>query len=123
MEQHVVLTQSALEDDIAARIGAAQPLEALAGLLQAPLALGVIDGGARPVGIAGGVEPYAPHDALAHLDRERLLEHVQPDAVVSDQHRHRALEAIDPIERFPLAHSSWPRVAGAARRLTGLVAT
>src|SRR3989449_4536908 len=59
MEQQVVLTRSALEDDIAARIGAAQPLEALAGLLQSPLALGVIDGGARPVGIAGGVEPYA----------------------------------------------------------------
>src|SRR5207244_11671883 len=63
-----------------------------------------------------------PH-ATPHLDRERLLEHVQPDAVVSDQHRDRALEAIDRIERFPLAHSSWPRVAGAARRLPALVAT
>src|SRR2546422_134516 len=98
------LTRSALEDDIAARIGAAQPLEALAGLLQSPLALGVIDGGARPVGIAGGVEPYAQHHARAHLDRERLLEHVQPDAVVSDQHRDRALEAIDRIKRLSLGH-------------------
>src|SRR5207245_9761663 len=107
----------------AARVGAARPPEALAGLLQAPRALGVIDGGARPVGIAGGVEPYAQHHALAHLDRERLLEHVQPDAVVSDQHRDRSLEAIDRVKRFPLAHSSWPPVAGAAPPLPALVAT
>src|SRR5213076_1873642 len=91
-----------LEHDVAAGVGAAQPLEAVAGLLQASLALSVIDDGARPVGLAVGVQPHPEHDALSHLHRQRLLEHIEPDAVVPDQHGDRSLEPIDRVERLPM---------------------
>src|SRR5204862_413610 len=66
--------RNALQHDVAAGVGAAQPLEPVAGLLQPPLALAVVDGGARPVGLAVGVEPNPQDDALPHLEPNALAE-------------------------------------------------
>jgi hypothetical protein len=94
LEQHETRVPD-LEDHIAARIGAAQALEPVAGLLQAALALGVIDGRAGPIGPAGRVEPDAQHEAFVHFHGKRSPEDIEPNAVVCDQHRDGSLEPID----------------------------
>ena len=85
----------ALEDHIAARIGTAQAFESVAGLLHPALALGVIDGRAGPIGLAGRVQPDAQHEAVAQFYGERSPEDIEPNAVVCDQHRDGSLEPID----------------------------
>src|SRR2546425_71039 len=59
MEPHVVLTGNALEHDIAAGVGAAQPLEPVAGLLQPSLVASTIPAPSRSV-------RYTRAPALSH---------------------------------------------------------
>src|SRR5256885_12559777 len=77
---------STLQDDIAAWIGAAQPLEAVAGLLQAALPLGVVDGGARPVWLALGIQPHARSEErrVGKEGRSRWA----PDHLKKKKHEH-----------------------------------